>query len=370
MKQLKIALVHDYLKEYGGAERVLMTLHEIYPEAPIYTAFLSPNSSAAKAFYGAEIKTSWANWLIRFKNLHSALRFLIPAIWESFDFSEFDVVILSSSGYLTKPIRIPKNVKVICYCHTPSRFLYGYQTQAEWQRYWPVKIYGNLVAHFLRLYDFLGAKRVDQFIANSKNVQRRIEKFYRKEAVIIYPPVDVEKINGYRRIGGKRGDYFLIVSRIVGMKGIELAMQAAKRLKVPLKIAGGKAGLKFLSEDLNKHDSEYVEFLGEVSEDNKFRLMAGANAFLALAQDEDFGITVVEAMAAGCPIVAFSGGGYLETVVEGKTGIFFTEYNVESLMTAMKRVQELKFRGDDLKIQADKFSSEKFKERIRKIIGD
>lgn len=360
---MRVALVHDYLKEFGGAERVLLALHEIYPEAPIYAAFKTPGSSADKAFKGAKVITSWADILLRYGNLHSVLRFLIPAVWESFDFSGYDTVILSSSGYLTKPVRIPKGVRVICYCHTPSRFLYGYETQAEWQRYLPVRIYGYLVAHFLRLYDFLGAKRVNQFIANSKNTAARIEKFYRKPSIVVYPPVEMWTASV------AKGDYFLIVSRIVGMKGVDLAMQAANKLGVPLKIAGGMAGLRFLSKDLEKFKSKNIEFLGEVTDAQKVQLMAGAKAFLALARDEDFGMTVVEAMAAGCPVVAFAGGGYLETVVEGKTGTFFDKYTVDSLVSAMKRVGKMKVLAGDCQKQAEKFSKANFVRRMKEVVG-
>ncbi|MBI3559256.1 glycosyltransferase [Candidatus Gottesmanbacteria bacterium] len=185
---MKIALVHDYIKEFGGAERVLMTLHEMFPEAPIYTAFKTPGSTAAEAFKDARIITSWADWLIRYKNLHSVLRFLVPLIWESFDFSKFDVVILSSSGYLTKPVRIPKNVRVICYCHTPPRFLYDYPGM-DYRNYWYVQVYKTIIAHFLRLYDWYGAQRVNQFIANSQETAARIKKFYRRDSMVIYPPV-------------------------------------------------------------------------------------------------------------------------------------------------------------------------------------
>ena len=178
---MKVALVHDYIKELGGAERVLMTLHEMFPDAPIYTAFMTPESTAAKAFSDAKVITSWADIFIRYKNLYSPLRFLAPLIWESFNFSNFDLVILSSSWFITKSVRIPKHVKVICYCHTPPRYLYGLRTAIDWQKYKLVKIYGYFINHFLRLYDFLAAQRVDYFIANSKNVAARIKKFYRKE---------------------------------------------------------------------------------------------------------------------------------------------------------------------------------------------
>src|SRR3989344_566689 len=365
---MKVALVHDYLKEYGGAERVLSVLHEMFPEAPIYTAFLPPGSTAAKAFKGAKIVTSWADLLIRNFNLYSPLRFLIPAIWESFDFSKFDVVILSSSGYITKFLRKSRGPRVLCYCHTPPRFLYGYVTAMEWRRFWPVKVYGYLLAHFLRLYDFLGAQRVDQFVANSENVAARIRKFYRKEPVVIYPPVEVEEIQRVTR--GNRGNqgnqgagkekYFLVAGRIAGAKGVDLAMAAANKLGVKLKIVGEFAGLRFGATDLEKLKSPNIEFLGRVSDEELYGLYAGARAFLALGQDEDFGMTPVEAMAAGTPVVAFKSGGYLESVIEGKTGTFFEEYNAESLAGAMRRIGKIKIKKEELRRQAEKFSKERF----------
>lgn len=364
-----MALVHDYLKEFGGAERVLMVLHEMFPQAPIYTAFVTPGSTAAREFSDARIIPSWANWLIRYKNLHSPLRFLIPTIWESFDFSGYDLAILSSSGYLTKPVRIPRHVRVICYCHTPSRFLYGYETSVEWKRYPIVNIYGSIVAHFFRLYDFLGAKRVDQFVANSKNVAGRIKKFYRKDAMVVYPPVALQG-DPLRGKGSpyKKGDFFLVVSRIVGEKGIPMAMEAANKLGIKLKIVGEFAGLRWEENKINKQKSENIEFLGRVSDEELAKLYAGAKVFLCLEQDVDFGMTPVEAMAAGTPVVAYASGGYLESVVEGKTGTFFHKYDVESLMEAMKRVQEIKFKKEDLRKQAEKFSKEKFIEKFNKLL--
>ncbi|MEK7565814.1 MAG: glycosyltransferase [Patescibacteria group bacterium] len=372
---MKIALVHDYIKEFGGAERVLMTLHEMFPEAPIYTAFLTPESTAAKAFANAKVITSWANFLICYKNLYSPLRFLAPLIWESFDFSGFDVVILSSSWFITKPMRIPKHVKVICYCHTPPRYLYGYRTAIDWQRYWPVKIYGHLLGHFLRLYDFLGAKRVDKFIANSKNVAARIEKFYRKPSVVIYPPVDVAKIEKLASQELLLRTYFLVASRISSEKGLPMAMEAANKLGVKLKVVGEFSGLRWEEEKIDKNRSENIEFMGRVSDEELYKLYAGAKAFLVMEPDVDFGMTPVEAMAAGTPVVAYKGGGYLETVIEGKTGMFFEEYNVGSLIKAMKsiseaslRVKSIKFNKEDLQKQAAKFSKEIFIKKMREVV--
>ncbi len=365
---MKIALVHDYIKELGGAERVLMVLHEMFPEAPIYTAFVTPGSTAARAFAGAKIIPSWANWLINHHNLYSPLRFLTPLIWELFDFSKFDVVILSSGWFVTKSIRIPKQVKVICYCHTPPRYLYGYRTAIDWQKYLPVKIYGYFINHFLRLYDFWAAQRVDQFIANSQNVAARIKKFYRKDAVVIYPPVEVKRIRKDSGQARMTRDYFLAVSRISSEKGIPMVMEAANKLGVKLKVVGEFAGLRWEEEKINKQKSESIEFLGRVSDEELTRLYAGAKAFLCSEQDVDFGITPVEAMAAGTPVIAFKGGGYLETVVENKTGVFFEELTVESIIEAVKKFKSLRFKKEDCQKQAEKFSKEEFVKRMKEIV--
>ncbi len=365
---MKVALVHDYLKEYGGAERVLSVLHEMFPDAPIYCAFFKPGSTAAKEFKGADIRPSWANLLIRNWNLYSPLRFLTPLIWESFDFSKYDLVILSSSWFLTKPVRIPKHVKVICYCHTPPRYLYGYRTAIDWQKYFFVRIYGEIIGHFLRLYDFLGAKRVDQFIANSENVKKRIEKFYRKDSVIIYPPVEILKIKN-AAAGAIKEDYFLVASRISSEKGIPMAMEAANKLGVKLKVVGEFSGLRWEENKINSQKGENVEFLGRVDDSELYRLYAKAKGFIVLEQDVDFGITPVEAMAAGTPVVAFKSGGYLETIIEGKTGVFFDKYETGALMEAMKKVLKIKFEKAILQKQAEKFSREKFVEKMKGVVN-
>lgn len=375
---MKVALVHDYIKEFGGAERVLMALHEVFPDAPIYTAFVAKGSTCEQTFLaaGAKLIPSWLNFLLRHRNLHSPFRFLIPLVWESFDFSEFDLVILSSSGYITKPVRIPRGVKVICYCHTPPRFLWGYQISAEWARYPVLKIGSEILAHFLRLYDQMGAKRVDQFIANSETVKARIWKHYRKEAVMVNPPVDIAEIKKQISGMGKQAKekFFLVVSRIVGGKGIPMIMEAFNDLRkqpkfkdFKLKIAGKSTGLQWESRKINAQKTERIEFLGEVSETEKIDLMARATAFIAAEQDVDFGITPVEAMAAGTPVVAYASGGYLETVIEGKTGTFFAKYEAASLTKAMEKVVGLRVSKEDCIIQAEKFSKEKFVLEMRKM---
>jgi glycosyltransferase involved in cell wall biosynthesis len=371
LANLKVALVHDYLKEYGGAERVLSALTEIWPAAPIYTAFYVPDSTAGRAFAGKKIIPSWANWFLPKKNLYSPFRFLAPLIWESFDFAGFDLVISSASWYITKSIITRPETLHICYCHTPPRWLYGYQTAVEWKRFLPVRVYGEIVAHFLRQYDFLASQRVDEFIANSKNTQERIRKFYRRNSTVIYPPVEVEKIKK-ATLNLKPEDYFLIVSRVVGAKGIDLALEAANRLGIKLKIVGEPTGLRWEEKKLDKLKGRTVEFLGRVKDEELYKLYGRCRAFLALAQDEDFGIAPVEAMAAGRPVIAFAGGGYLETVVEGKTGIFFNDYSVEGLIKAINCFNELihdnKIKPEDCRKQAEKFGKERFQNEIIKFV--
>ncbi len=361
---MKVAIVHDYIKEYGGAERVLEALCEIYPDAPIYTAFYKKGSPAWEKFKNKKIKASWVQHVPFFvEKLHSPFRFLTPQIWGSFDFSDYDFVIGSASWYVTKGFKKRKKTVEICYCHTPPRWLYGYKTSIEWQKFWPIKLYGMIIGHFMRMYDFKQAQKVDFFIANSEEVKNRIKTFYRRDASVIYPPVTLPKIPQV-----KKEDYYLIVSRIVGGKGLDLAVKAAESLGFKLKIAGGSSGYYTEHENLAKNASENIEFLGRVTDEKLVGLYAGAKAFLALSTDEDFGITPVEAMLCGTPVIAFYGGGYKETVVDGKTGVFFRESNVESLTGAINKFEKMELDPEDCKKQAEKFSKERFKKEIEKFV--
>jgi glycosyltransferase involved in cell wall biosynthesis len=373
---MRVAIVHDYIKEYGGAERVLETLTEIFPDAPIYTAFCAKNSQAHNHFKDKQIITSWAQYVPFFKSkLYSPLRFLTPLIWGSFDLSKYDLVISSSSWYIAKGFG-NKNQKwpiEICYCHTPPRWLYGYTTSVNFQKYWPVRVYALIIGHFLRLYDFKQAQKVDYFIANSKEVQARIKKFYRRDATVIYPPVSLPD-SGFK-IQDSRKDYYFIVSRIVGAKGLGLAVDAALKSGFKLKIAGSPAGYYFEHDKLVKKahsagsgQAHGVEFLGQVSDEELVKLYKGAKGFLALSQDEDFGITPVESMRCGTPVIAFNGGGYKETVIDGKTGVLFDDYSVGGLIEAIKKFESSKFNAKDCITQAEKFSKERFKREIQDFI--
>lgn len=344
---MKIALVHDYLKEFGGAERVLAVLHEMFPQAPIYTIYNRSNKIKAVQ--------SWFGYLPYAEKLISPLRFLIPLIWASFNFDQYDLIISSASWAITKGFSNGKN-REICYCHTPPRYLYSYDTSQKWDK-WYLKFYATPINYFMRLYDFLRAQKVTQFVANSEETAKRIKKFYRKEAIVIYPPVETKKVTPFK------ANYFLAGGRLELAKNFDLIIEACNELKVPLKIFGQGSQ----QENLRKISQKNIEFLGQISGTEKFSLMASAKAFIVAARDEDFGITPVEAMAAGTPVIAYKGGGYLETVTE-KTGVFFEEYNVESLIKAIKSIKSMKFNKEDLQEQAEKFSKEKFIEQITRIV--
>jgi len=388
---MKIALVHDYLREYGGAERVLEVLHEIWPESPVYTAFVDWESLGLRRerFENWEIHTSWGQKLPAIKKLFSPYRIFAPTFFRSFDFSRFDVVISSSSVYFAKAIKVKPPAVHICYCHTPPRFLYGYPTAIEWQKHWWGKLGGSLLNHWLRMADWQVAQEVDFFIANSQETALRIKKFYRRDSVIIYPPVKLLTATGPAarqpqnlptaltsagpHFGAPRltspvatKPYYLCVSRLARSKRIDLAIEACNRLRLPLKVVG--AGRE--EENLKVMAGLTVEFLGEVSDEELANLYFGCRALIFPAEEEDFGMVPVEAMSFGKPVIAYRSGGVVESVIEGKTGIFFNESTTESLMEAIKRFNDLNhdIKAEDCLRQAQKFSKERFKKEIKEFV--
>lgn len=367
LNKMKIALVHDYIKEFGGAERVLRVLADMFPEAPIYTAFRVEGSICDKEFADRKIiESNWA-WLIKHGKLYSPLRFLLPWIWGSIDLSDYDLVITSCSGYIARGFKVSPDTRVVAYCHTPPKFLYGFQTSIDWQKYWPVRVYAVIVNHFLRQFDYRSAQRVDKWIVNSKNVAQRILKFYRKDSVVVYPPIEVELLlaAGNRAV---KEDYFFIASRLVGGKGLEEAAEAAVKLGFELKIAGEAAGYARVKEQLDKY-GKGVTLLGRVPDRKLYELYAKARGFLALEKDVDLGMTPIEAMAAGTPVIALNSGGFRETVIDGKTGILIEDTNEKTIEKAMRRFNQIKWKKEGLQKQAKKFSREVFEKRMREELG-
>jgi len=364
---MKIALVHDYIKEFGGAERVLRVLADMYPEAPIYTAFRVNGSSCDKKFADRKIIESRYGWLLKKGNLYSPLRFLAPWVWGSLDLSDYDLVITSCSSYFARGFKTSPKTKVVAYCHTPPRFLYGYEMSINLMKYWIVRAYATVVNHYLRIFDLKSSEQVDKWLVNSQNVQQRVWKYYRRESTVVYPPVDVENI--IKASGeAKKQDYFLIVSRLVGAKGIVEAAKAASHLGFPLKIAGEAVGFSQVENQLKKIKG--VELLGGVSDEKLRKLYAEARGFFALAKEEDFGMTPVEAMASGTPVIAFNGGGFRETIVDGKTGVLVEATDVKTLEGAVKRFNKIKWNKEVLRGRARLFSKEKFVSNIKKEVEE
>lgn len=364
---MKIALVHDYIKEFGGAERVLKELSDMFPDAPIYTAFCVKNSTAEKEFKGRKIIESKFAPILKVWKMYSPLRFLAPKIWGSFDLSQYDVVIASSSWYITRGFKTGPQTKIICYCHTPPRWLYGYETSVGFNKYWPVKVYSLIVGHFMRIFDFESAQKVDHWIANSENVKERVWKFYRKKAVVIYPPVSVNEIKEATK-SVKKENYFLIVSRLVGAKGLEEAARLSKTLNFELKIVGEAHGFAEVERTLLSLSGGNLTMTGRLSDKELFILLGKAKGLIALAKDEDFGMTVVEAQAAGTPVIAFNGGGFRESVINGKTGILIDDISEKSLKTAISRLENTPWKKDNLLANANKFTREKFREEMLEFI--
>jgi len=368
---MKIALVHDYLQVYGGAERVLESMHKIWPDAPIYTAFvdwkgLGPHADRIKTW---DIRTSWVerNWFV--KKLHSPLRFLTPWVWKYFDFSDYDAVISSSAWYMPRGIKTdPKRTTHICYLHTPPRYLYGYDTARNWNKYWPIKLYSLIVNHYLRLYDFNIAQNVNYFIANSIETQKRITKFYRRESTVIYPPVELKRSDLFIQKGQTLPDnYYLVVSRLARTKHIDLAIDACQKLNKPLVIVGKGPDKEFLQSKIREGSN--ITLLGEVADKELPTIYANAKTLIFPAKDEEFGIVPVEAMGYGIPVVAFRSGGVPETVIENKTGIIFDELTTNSVVKALRQLDKLKVQPQDCKARAREFSKEIFQTNLINFIS-
>jgi len=361
----KIAIVHDYLIDFGGAERVLLALHEIYSEAPIYVSVYRKSrlGKFADKFDGIKIIQSWFGYIPFADRLISPLRFLMPTIWGSFDLSQYDLIISSSSWAVTKGFEKKKGATEICYCHTPPRYLYGFDTSRKFKGFAGklVSFYGLIVNRFMRKYDFKQAQKVDYFIANSKEVTSRIMRFYKKDATVIYPPVELPKTE----IKTSNKIYYLTGGRLTAAKNFDLIVKAFNKLGLPLLVYGAGPSENYLK----RIAMDNIKFLGSVSDNEMTRLYANAKAYILAQKDEDFGMTAVEAMGFGIPVIAYKGGGYLESVVDGKTGIFFNKLNVEILTSAVKRFEKMKFKKEDCINQAKKFSKERFKNEIIEFVN-
>ncbi len=378
---MKVALVHDQLREFGGAERVLVSLKKIFPQADIYTTTFDLNSlgSHKKLIKDWKIYVSWFGKIPFLNKFYSPFRFLTPLIWESFDFSKYDLVISSSGSWMSKGIKTKKPTIHISYIHHPPRYLYGYETAVEWQKYFLIKIYGYIVNHFLRIWDFTSSQRADYLIANSEETKKRIEKFYRRDSTVIYPPVDIpKKISNFQFPISKQisnfkqpiSNFYITVSRFARAKHIDVLIKAANKLRFNLKIVGSGRD----EERLKQIAGPTVEFLGNLTDEELKKTYVNAKAFLFASRDEEFGIAPVEAMGYGLPVIAYRSGGLPEYVVDGKNGYLFNQLEEGSLigkvnaLTGLSKEEYFDMRQEARK-SAEQFSEINFKKNILSFIN-
>jgi glycosyltransferase involved in cell wall biosynthesis len=357
MEQIKVALVHDWLTGQRGGEKVLEVLAEIFPQAPIFTLFHFKGSQVENV----ETKSIRTSFLQKLPFLNKRYRWylpLFPLAAELFDLSEFDLVV-STSHCVAKGVIPPPHALHISYIHSPVRY--------AWNQYFAyfspgkLNVFSRLIIppliHRLRVWDESSSQRVDHFVANSKNVARRINKYYRRDSDIIYPPVDAQF---FQPAPDRRpGDFYLIVSALVPYKRIDLAIGAFNLTGAHLKIVGDGPDYKKLKKSARPN----IEFIKPLSARELLRVFQEAKAYL-LPGEEDFGITSLEAQACGIPVVAFGRGGALETVIPGKTGVFFPEASVKSLRQALDKFESFEFNTNTIRANALNFSREIFKAKI------
>ncbi len=367
----RIALVQDYIKEFGGAESVLETLSDIFPNAPIYTSiykpqYLGPHQQRLEKKWQGRIHQSFFQYVPLAHKIISPLRLLSPLAFKSFDFSQFDIIITSATGAYFPNSLNKKSAKLFCYCHTPPRYLYGLPTARKFTQNKYIKFFIDIINHFLRLSDFRYSQNVDQYVANSATTAARIQKFYRRDSIIINPPVGLpsEKLTAEKLTS----EYFLAGGRIAQAKRFDIAIEACNQLGLKLKIFG--RDFSGVLDQLKKISGPTIEFVGEVTQQEKAKLYQNAKAFIFSADQEDFGIVPVESMAYGCPVIAYKSGGVTETVVDGKTGVFFDKLTPESCAQSIQRFQKLKIKPSDCISRASEFSTAKFISKIKKLVSN
>lgn len=368
MKPINVALVYDRVNKFGGAERVLSALHNIWPEAPLYTAVYDKEKAAWASVF--KVHSSFLQNIPLAKHHHELFAWLTPLAFESFSFDRFDAVISVTSAEAKNIITKPQTLH-ICYCLTPTRYLWsGYdQYRANPNIGLPRGIakpgFERLVST-LRRWDLIASYRPDAYIAISHTVASRIEKFYKKKVTkCIYPPVDVEKFRNQDVKAGKKdkGAYFLCVSRLVPYKRVDIVIDAFNQLRWPLVIVGD--GVERTS--LMRRAKTNIKFIRWLSDDQLIHCYHRARAFV-FAGIEDFGIAAVEAQAAGKPVVAFKDGGLTEIVVEGKTGIFFNHQSAESLVATLKTFPGQWYDDSSCRKNAERFSVTRFSGEMKETV--
>lgn len=352
MADPKVAIVHDWLVSSGGAEKTLLQMHKIWPEAPIYTAAYLPE--VFPEFRSADIRVTWLDKIKLAKTKHQLFSLPRALAFKMLDLSDYDIVISSSSAE-SKYVRTGGAMH-ICYCYTPIRY---YWSDYDWYLAHPP--FGALnpvigwilpvMIPWLRKMDYDAAQRPHHFVGISEHIKKRIKRYYNREATVIYPPVNTSRFS----VAKKAGEYYLIVGRQVAYKRLDLAVDVFNQLGLPLVVAG--SGEEVAKQA--KRAKANIKLVGRVNDEELAKLYQGAIA-LVFPQEEDFGIVPVEAMAAGRPVIAYKVGGAAETVIDGTTGVLFEHQTVQSLTDAVVRLQSLKIDPEKVRKQAERFDNKIF----------
>lgn len=365
MKQPKVALAHEFLEQYGGAEKTFEEIAKIFSDSPIYTAKYNPKHmpdfiKAREIIYPKGM----------LNKITSSLFFLfkMPTIFESFDFRKYDIVISDGNtwnkGIITKPEQLH-----ITYIHTPPRFLYKYsQETTKWEKPFFKPIYSYL-ANALRIWDYVAAQRADFLLTNSENTRKRIKKFYGRDAKVIYPPVDLSfKVeDGLKKAVAP---YFVAVGRLSRYKNFELLVETFNKVRFPLVLIG--TGME--EAHLKEIAKENIVFKGRASDEEKHQILENCAGLINTVVDEDFGIVPIEAMAHGKPVLVHKSGGHLETIIEGEDGMYFEEETVECLSEKLvefdKAIKNKQFNHEKIKEHAQKFTKERFKTEFENFVRE
>ena len=356
---MRIALAHEYFQQWGGAERVTEVLHQMWPDAPVYTLFVE--SRYRRALRGWDVRPSWLQRLPLAGGAHRLLLPLLPRAVDSLRVDAVDVLVSSSSAFI-KGLSIPNGGRQVCYCHSPTRYLWDWSAQYVREEV-PAALRGAARALLdpLREWDRRAAARVHRFVANSEAVRARIRRYYERDADVVYPPVDVASY----RVRPEREDFYLVVARLIAYKHIDVAIRAFNELGLRLKIVGEGRDRR----RLERIARDNVEFLGRQPEEQLRELLSVSRGLIFPAED-DCGIVCVESLASGRPVIALRRGGAPEIVEDGSTGVLFDSPTPASLIDAVRRAEATVFDANSLRAAAGRFDVSRFRERMRSIVDE
>lgn len=365
----KVAIIHDWLTNMGGAENVVLTLHKAFPKAPIYTSTYAPERMPK--FKNLDVRTTYLQRLPKFLNrLHKFFPTLRSHAFKSLDLSEYDIIISSSSAE-AKQIRKTRSDQIhICYCHTPIRYYWSHYEEYKkdpgfGKLNWLIRLMMPIMIPPQKRQDFQAAQNADLFIANSSEVQKRIKKYYNKQSIVIHPPVQVSRFEPSRT----RADYYVVIGRQVPYKKIDLAVKAATKLNIKLKVFGNGPEHNKIKNLAGSTIEFYTDRFGNASDHEVDKALNSAKGCI-FTSDEDFGIVQVEALASGTPVIGYRKGGTLDIIQDNESGILFDHQTVDSVMDAIKKVEEKSFLPGNLRRKAKRFDESLFITKIKKVVYD